>query len=83
MEDIYKHTGNVEDYTNYKEALTTEITQSKRTFENKLPGNIKKLQQEFLCLCKEKTESSRLGRTTGKQQWKHNFRRVSNGRGPE
>ena len=33
---VYKHTGNVEEYTNYKEALnlaTTEIRQSKRTFE--------------------------------------------------
>ena len=33
---IYKHTGNVEDYTNYKEAVnlaTTEIRKSKRTFE--------------------------------------------------
>ena len=38
---IYKHTGtgNVEDYTNYKEALnlaTTEIRKSKRTFETPL-----------------------------------------------
>ena len=42
---VYKHTGNVEDYTNYKEALnlaTTEIRKSKRTFEKKLAGNIKK-----------------------------------------
>ena len=41
---VYKHTGNVEDYTNYKEALnlaTTEIRKSKRTFEKKLAGNIK------------------------------------------
>ena len=41
---VYKHTGNVEDYTNYKEALnlaTTEIRNSKRTFEQKLAGNIK------------------------------------------
>ena len=33
---VYKHNGNVEDYTNYKEALyqaTTEIRKSKRTFE--------------------------------------------------
>ena len=33
---VYKHTGNVEDYTNYKEALnlaTTEIRKSKRTFK--------------------------------------------------
>ena len=41
---VYKHTGNVEDYTNYKEALnlaTTEIRKSKRTFQKKLAGNIK------------------------------------------
>ena len=53
---IYKHTGNVEDYANYKEALnlaTTENRKSKRTFEQNVAGNIKKLQQEFLCLCKE------------------------------
>ena len=34
-----------EDYANYKEALnldTTEIRKSKRTFEKKLAGNIKK-----------------------------------------
>ena len=40
---VYKHAGNVEDYTNYKEVLnlaTTEITKSKRTFEKKLAGNI-------------------------------------------
>ena len=40
---------------NYKEALnlaTTEMRQSNRTFEKKLAGN-KKLLQEFLCLCKE------------------------------
>ena len=38
------NTGHVEDYTNYKEALnlaTTEIRKSKRTFEQKLAGNIK------------------------------------------
>ena len=47
---VYKHTGNVDDYTNYKEALnlaTTEIRKSKRTFEKKLAGNIKKLQQQY------------------------------------
>ena len=41
---VYKHTGNVEDYTNYKEALnlaTTEIRKSKRTFEQILARNIK------------------------------------------
>ena len=40
---VYKHTENVEDYTNYNEALnlaTTEIRKYKRTFEKKLAGNI-------------------------------------------
>ena len=47
---VYKHTGNVEDYTNYKEALnlaTTEIRKSKRTFEKKLAGNIKNDSKSF------------------------------------
>ena len=47
---IYKHTGNVEDYTNYKEALNlakTEIRKSKRTFGNKLAGNIKNYSKRF------------------------------------
>ena len=41
-----KHTGTVEDYINYKEALnlaTAVIRKSKRTFEKKLVGNIKKI----------------------------------------
>ena len=45
MGGVYKQTGNVEDYTNYKEALnlaTSEIRKSKRTFEKKLAGNTKK-----------------------------------------
>ena len=47
---VYKHTGNEEDYTNYKEALnhaTTEIRKSNRTFEKKLAGNIKKYSKSF------------------------------------
>ena len=53
---VYKHTGNVEDYTNYKEALnlaTTEIRKSKRNFEIKLAGNITNYSKSLLCLCKE------------------------------
>ena len=41
---VYRRTRKEEDYANYKEALnlaTTETRQSKRTFENKLAGNIK------------------------------------------
>ena len=40
---VYRRTRKDEDYANYKEALnlaTTEIRKSKRTFENKLAGNI-------------------------------------------
>ena len=53
---VYRRTKKDEDYANYKEALnlaTTEISKSKRTFENKSGRQYKKLQQEFLCLCKE------------------------------
>ena len=53
---VYRRTGKEEDYANYKEALnaaTTEIRQSKRSYEQKLACNIKKLQQEFLCICQE------------------------------
>ena len=42
---VYRRTTKDEDYTNYKEALnvaTTEITQSKRSYEQKLACNIKK-----------------------------------------
>ena len=54
---VYKHTGNVEDYTNYKEALnlaTTEIRKSKRTFEKKLAGNIKKYSKSFYAYVRSK-----------------------------
>ena len=47
---LYKHTGNIEDYTNYKEAFnlaTTEIRKSKRTFEQKWAGNIKNYNKSF------------------------------------
>ena len=39
---VYKHTGNVEDYTEALNLATTEIRKSKRTFEKKLAGNINK-----------------------------------------
>ena len=53
---VYRRTRKEEDYANYKEALnaaTTEIRQSKRSYEQKLACNIKKLHQEFLCICQE------------------------------
>ena len=54
---VYKHTGHVEDYTNYKEALnlaTTEIRKSKRTFEKKLAGNIKNDSKSFYAYVRSK-----------------------------
>ena len=54
---VYKHTGNVGDYTNYKEALnlaTTEIRKSKRTFEKKLAGNIKNYSKSFYAYVRSK-----------------------------
>ena len=54
---VYKHTGNVEDYTNYKEALylaTTEIRKYKRTFEKKLAGNIKNYSKSFYAYVRSK-----------------------------
>ena len=54
---VYIHTGNVEDYTNYKEALnlaTTEIRKSKRTFEKKLAGNIKNDSKSFYAYVRSK-----------------------------
>ena len=53
---VYKRTGNAEDYTNYKEARNLgikEIRKSKRTFDNKLAGNMNNDSNEFLCLCKK------------------------------
>ena len=47
---VYRRIRKDEDYANYKEALnlaTTEIRKSKRTFENKLAGNIKNYSKSF------------------------------------
>ena len=47
---VYKHTGNVKDCPNYKEALnlaTTEIRKCKRTFEKNVVGNIKNDSKSF------------------------------------
>ena len=54
---VYKHTRKDEDYANYKEALnlvTTEIRKSKRTFENKLAGNIKNDSKSFYAYVRSK-----------------------------
>ena len=47
---VYRRIRKDEDYANYKEALnlvTTEVRQSKRTFEIKLAGNIKNDNKSF------------------------------------
>ena len=82
---VYKHTGNVKDYTNYKETLnlaTTEIRKSKRTFEKKLAGNIKNDSKNFYAYVRSKQKvRDQVGSLENNSG--HNFRRVSNGRGPE
>ena len=53
----YRHIGNVEDYTIYKEALnlaTTEIRKYKRTFETKLAGNINNDSKSFYAYVRSK-----------------------------
>ena len=54
---VYRRTRKDEDYANYKEALniaTTEIRQSKRTFEKKLAGNIKNDSKSFYAYVRSK-----------------------------
>ena len=54
---VYRHTRKDEDYANYKEALnlaTTEIRKSKRTFEQKLAGNIKNDSKSFYAYVRSK-----------------------------
>ena len=56
MCEVYKGTGNVEDYTNYKEAinLATTIRKSKRTLEKKLAGNKKKCRKSLYAYVRSK-----------------------------
>ena len=54
---VYRRTRKDDDYANYKEALnlaTTEIRKSKRTFENKLAGNIKNDSKSFYAYVRSK-----------------------------
>ena len=54
---VYKHTGNVDNYTNYKEALnlaTTEIRKSKRALKKILAGNIKNYSKSFYAYVRSK-----------------------------
>ena len=54
---VYRHTRKDEDYANYKEALnlaTSEIRKPKRTFENKLAGNIKNDSKSFYAYVRSK-----------------------------
>ena len=81
---VYRRTRKDEDYANYKEALnlaTTEIRKSKRTFEKNVQV-IKNDSKSFYAYARSKQNfevRSDHWKTTGK----HNFRGVSNGRGPE
>ena len=49
---IYRNTGNIEDYNNYKKALnlaTAEMRKSKRSFEQKLANDIKNDSNVKIC----------------------------------
>ena len=83
---VYRRTRKDEDYANYKEALnlaTIEIRKSKRTLETKLAGNIKNDSKSFYAYVRSKQNVRDKVGPLEKQQGKHNFRGVSNGRGPE
>ena len=54
---VYKHTGKVDDYEAYKEALheaTNEVRKSKRIFEHKLAQNIKSDSKSFYAYVRSK-----------------------------
>ena len=54
---VYRRTRKDGDYANYKEAhnlATTEIRKSKRTFEKKLAGNMKKYSKSFYAYARSK-----------------------------
>ena len=60
MWKVYRRTRKDEDYANCKEALnlaTTEIRKSKRTFENKLAGNIKNYSKSFYAYVRSKQKA--------------------------
>ena len=57
MWNVYRRTRKEEDYANYKEALnaaTTEIRQSKRSYEQKLAFNIKNDSKSFYAYVRSK-----------------------------
>ena len=54
---IYRNTGNIEDYNNYKKALnlaTAEMRKSKRSFEQKLANDIKNDSKSFYAYVRSK-----------------------------
>ena len=65
MWKVHRHTRNDKDYANYKEALnaaTTEIRQSKRSYERKLTVNIKLITRVFMHISRvKKNERDRVG----------------------
>ena len=69
---VYRCTRKDEDYTNYKGAVNA-ARQSKKRCEQKLACNIKKLQEEFLCIYQEsKSIRDKVGQL---ECWKYNIRR--------
>ena len=74
---VYRRTRKDEDYANYKEALNL----AKRTFEKKLAGNIKNYSKSLYAYVRSKQKVRDKVGPLRKKQGKHNFRRVSNGRG--
>ena len=83
---VYRRTRKDEDYANYKEALnlaTTEIRKSKRTFEKKLAGNIKNDSKSFCAYVRSKQKVRGKVGPLENNRGRHNFKQISNGRGPE
>ena len=84
---VFKHTGNVEDYANYKESLnlaTTEIRKNKRNFENKLAGNIKMtVRVSVYAYVRNKQKVRDKVELVENISENITFRRVANDRGPE
>ena len=82
---VYRRTRKDEDYAKYKEALnaaTTEIRQSKRSYEQKLACNIKITARVFMHMSGV-TKRTRQGWTSRRQCWKYNITGVFNGGRPK
>ena len=81
---VSRRTRKVEDYTKYKEALnaaTTEIRQSKRSYEQKLACNIKNDSKSFYAYVSKQNVQDKVGPLG--QSWKYNITGVFNGGRPK